>query len=764
MPIPAYTAPTPNGLTQYSGRIVISIGAPAQVQVAAVGSVASPSASDPIDPSTGTFCDFLEFTVQSNSDGSNNIDFDTSEVDSFGLPVQLQFFQKVSNQQVSFDCTFTGSTTDQSATLTFSGTLPASVGQGVILTGPGIVPPTFVDSVNISGSTLKLTQRANSTNASVLYTAQPAGPVGPLLTRDVIFGTGTLSFQSFINAQTGSTAELFMACIPSASSGIPPLRLISPKDLAEMYTGPAYTDVFNNYFNTMLDTFFTQYFTGTLNGKKYTGSTFSITSQASGSQQTYSGGVVKLASGNYVLQLTNTTNAQEIYNIYYPFFTGVTVNTVTSGQATVYTPFFPTADCPGWLTKPNESASQMTFACDGVFADSTEQTSTSSGFNAKVLGDIEDSISAAFNRGIALNDPSTWGDISTWFDGSLTANVGVYDYWVQYWHQNGVMQNQLAYAFAYDDKHGASTNMQQSNVSAVAVTLGSWGTKVLPSIALTLPSTPVTQGGPVTLSAAVSGSGAAPAGTVTFFIDGYAVNSAGYPAGIPALQPVTLSAGIASQSANCPPMPNGSFTHTFTVTAVYSGDSNYLPAVTTAPLTLNGFAIFMGIPSNSITLGQNLPATAQVQMPFNSFSGTLFLMTYANGDPNVLLQNQAINMQVSSNPISISSYQVPVLTITGQLTNGSTSISNVSSFTGIANGQGITGTGIPANTTISSFNESSNTLTMSAAANAQAVAGAVTITSDGTNADFQLAATFQYAGGGPVPTVVVSPYNFVPVV
>ncbi|MFZ6712549.1 beta-1,3-glucanase family protein [Undibacterium sp. TC9W] len=103
LPAPTYTGDANgNNNQQYSGRILISVGAPTQAQVSVTStpaSVSSPSPASAQDPSTGTFYDFLEFTVASNADGSINVDIDTSQVDAFGLPMQLQFFKDAAATQ-----------------------------------------------------------------------------------------------------------------------------------------------------------------------------------------------------------------------------------------------------------------------------------------------------------------------------------------------------------------------------------------------------------------------------------------------------------------------------------------------------------------------------------------------------------------------------------------------------------------------------------------------------------------------------------------
>jgi hypothetical protein len=66
---------------------------------------------------------------------------------------------------------------------------------------------------------------------------------------------------------------------------------------------------------------------------------------------------------------------------------------------------------------------------------------------------------------------------------------------------------------------------------------------------------------------------------------------------------------------------------------------------------------------------------------------------------------------------------------TAVTTNASTSLQDVSDFTNVDIGDGITGTGIPAATTISAFNAGSSTITMSAAATATATGISITLDS-----------------------------------
>lgn len=67
------------------------------------------------------------------------------------------------------------------------------------------------------------------------------------------------------------------------------------------------------------------------------------------------------------------------------------------------------------------------------------------------------------------------------------------------------------------------------------------------------------------------------------------------------------------------------------------------------------------------------------------------------------------------------------ISITGDIANTSPTVSNVSSFAGLYNGMSITGTGIPASTTILSMTPGSGTITLSANATATTSTLAITV-------------------------------------
>ncbi|MFD7082232.1 beta-1,3-glucanase family protein [Streptomyces sp. NPDC059918] len=74
---------------------------------------------------------------------------------------------------------------------------------------------------------------------------------------------------------------------------------------------------------------------------------------------------------------------------------------------------------------------------------------------------VEAHLCAAFNRGVALNDPATWNDASTYYD--RKSGVPFNDY-AAFFHSISI--DGLAYAFAYDDVHDKSSVMILPNSGA----------------------------------------------------------------------------------------------------------------------------------------------------------------------------------------------------------------------------------------------------------------------------------------------------------
>jgi hypothetical protein len=493
----------------------------------------------------------------------------------------------------------------------------------------------------------------------------------------------------------------------------PSSRLVSPKDVVEALSSPQDADPLNNYFNAAIDQFFLQYYTGTIGSVQGGGQTLQLVSNASGQAITYSGHVTNVgtANGGYVLQLKDPTLTDpNTYDIYYPFFT------TNAPSPSVYTPLFPLAAPPSWITnagQENESASQMMFGCDAVFADNVSRGST--GIASTVLGDLEDSVSAAFNRGVALMPASDWGVSSDWFQ-QTGGQDGYFNYWAEYWHANNLTYSDLAYAFPYDDKFGASTNLNQNNVGLAQITLGSWSTAQNPTTTTfeNFPSTAMQQG-PVTLTAQVapSTSDPTPTGTVTFYINGVAINSQNNSAS-PQVQPVTLnSSGVATITALLPELSNGAVTQTYTVTAVYSGDSVSAPSIAYSSLQVVGpegdFNVLLTPGAGQF----GSQSTVAVTLPGASYQGTVTIsIAHLDGTGSQVL---AVVTPTSLNVSQQVTIPSTLVSFTGNVTQGSPTVGNVSTVANLVAGQTVaSGSLFPAVTTVQSWTPATITLSQAA--------------------------------------------------
>ena len=230
--------PVPAPGMQFTGRIVVSVGAPSQAQVNLTnGTVSAPSAASPTDPSNGTFYDFLEFTV-TNNNGVPNLDIDTSQVDSFGMPLELQFFQDAAGTQ-PFNFSVTGNTTIGSETIT---NIPdtSQLSTGFPLVGAGVPTGATIQSIENSTATasgsVTLNMAATATANSVSLTAYGGGPVGVSATRSTILDPSSNdSLLNFVESQIAAGDSAAGAFLQTAApyQSIGPLPISSVTD-----TGP----------------------------------------------------------------------------------------------------------------------------------------------------------------------------------------------------------------------------------------------------------------------------------------------------------------------------------------------------------------------------------------------------------------------------------------------------------------------------------------------------------------------------------------------
>lgn len=222
----------------------------------------------------------------------------------------------------------------------------------------------------------------------------------------------------------------------------------------------------NSYFNQAIDDLFTLYWN--------TNNKLSIQSKASGTALIYTGTVTTDALGNYVLQFKDPVTAGVTYDVYYPFFND------NKYYWAGYTPKLPVGNAPDSEKKTNvqgQSPSSMVFGASGVFGDSANRTKHTA-TQKKVLGDLENQIVAALNRGVAQLPAYTASAIGTWADPNMyygNNNTGeAWNKYAQFLHQTGVSIDGKAYAFAYDDQGSMASDIAVASFTSVTVTLGNW--------------------------------------------------------------------------------------------------------------------------------------------------------------------------------------------------------------------------------------------------------------------------------------------------
>jgi hypothetical protein len=218
---------------EFTGRIYISIGAPVQAQINAAGEVTAPSSTSSIDPATGTFYDFVEFTVTNPNSAKNPpptpvplaIDLDTSQVDAFGVPIIAQLFQPLAGGQSNFQVGFTGDTMTNSTTIN-NVSSTTGLAQGQPIYGQGIAAGTKI--VTAVGNTITVDTPIVVGGSGVAITAY----VAPRYNYDF---TGVTTLNSTTITGINLTANLSQGD-PVEGTGIPP--------------GSTIQSIVNNTFNS----------------------------------------------------------------------------------------------------------------------------------------------------------------------------------------------------------------------------------------------------------------------------------------------------------------------------------------------------------------------------------------------------------------------------------------------------------------------------------------------------------------------------------
>ncbi len=140
------------------------------------------------------------------------------------------------------------------------------------------------------------------------------------------------------------------------------------------------------------------------------------------------------------------------------------------------------------------------------------------------------------------------------------------------------------------------------------------------------------------------------------------------------------------------------------------GNPVFAGAIVQGSASVTGVASNAGLATGQFIVGTGIPVGTTITAIGTSAPYTLTLSNIAT------TTNAAASLSVLINTA-----------ITGNITSGSASVTTLSSTAGLAAGQLITGTGIPANATIASVNAAASTLTLSANATATTAKLAITV-------------------------------------
>jgi hypothetical protein len=247
------------------------------------------------------------------------------------------------------------------------------------------------------------------------------------------------AFQSFVGANSP-----FMASVTQAGTGPSgPYRITAPQNAILLNPSLALATYYNSYIQQL----FTQYQTSTV--------TINVPNPIPNTQPT------TYTFVGQVVQVPNMANPGSPFTVFR--FTGQNADQ-TGKQYDVYDPFTP----PPWLANPSELPTQMVFANDGVFADNTRRGLDNT--SSKILGNIENQVVSAMNRGVALDPYGFWTDPTKFYPANATAN-----YYAAFWHQSTISIGGFAYAFPFDDQGNNSTDMTSINPTQMTITVG-WNT------------------------------------------------------------------------------------------------------------------------------------------------------------------------------------------------------------------------------------------------------------------------------------------------
>lgn len=226
----------------------------------------------------------------------------------------------------------------------------------------------------------------------------------------------------------------------------------------------------NTTFNAAIDNLFTKYVT---TDPHYTGP-LQIFSNADGNDRTYSGTVINSGAGTpYYFHFICDQDSSTTYDVYYPFFTDNQY--FWAGYTPALTPAHSPTEAAG-ADLNQSSPTEMVFSNNGVFADNSfRKASYPTADQQKVLGDLENQIVSALNRGVALRPGYTVSGAGSWKDASLyyenNGDGQVWNRYAQFLHQDSISIDGLNYGFAFDDQAGQASDIGVAGVDSVTITL-----------------------------------------------------------------------------------------------------------------------------------------------------------------------------------------------------------------------------------------------------------------------------------------------------
>lgn len=240
-----------------------------------------------------------------------------------------------------------------------------------------------------------------------------------------------------IAAQAPAALNFLDTLLPIGSDAAAPTRILAPKDLIPLYAQLGQSTALSTYFDAAIADLFTV--GNTING---------LNATYAGTTHTFNG-VVQSSGGLTSILFTDTADP--------------------SLQLTVYSPLTP----PSWVANPY-GASQMVFACNGVFADNTQQYPTDA-TKSSLLATLENQLVSALNRGVASLPTSQWPIVANQYQPTAAAN-----FYAGFFHQPTVSIGGFAYGFAFDDQGAQSTDMSVVTPKGICIRLG-WDRPILPA-------------------------------------------------------------------------------------------------------------------------------------------------------------------------------------------------------------------------------------------------------------------------------------------